>query len=118
VPVRVARVPEEESRKWCGHSCWPMYHAVNNNNKGWGVTTCRWPWAAIKALCVVPACVSVVGNQLWTMRDMPFYTVPMPPLLLLRPIVVLLYLAAVCRPSTSCPASSQRVRRPHIIYGV
>jgi hypothetical protein len=32
VPVRVARVPEEESRKWCGHSCWPMYHAVNNNN--------------------------------------------------------------------------------------
>jgi hypothetical protein len=30
--VRMARVPEEESRKWCGHSCWPMYHDVNNNN--------------------------------------------------------------------------------------
>jgi hypothetical protein len=32
VPVRMARVPEEESRKWCGHSYWPMYHDVNNNN--------------------------------------------------------------------------------------
>jgi hypothetical protein len=20
------------TRKWCGHSCWPMYHDVNNNN--------------------------------------------------------------------------------------
>jgi hypothetical protein len=23
---------EEESRKWCGHSCWPMYHDANNTN--------------------------------------------------------------------------------------
>jgi hypothetical protein len=23
---------KSESRKWCGHSCWPMYHDVNNNN--------------------------------------------------------------------------------------
>jgi hypothetical protein len=30
--VRMARVPEQESQKWCGHSCWPMYHDVNNNN--------------------------------------------------------------------------------------